>query len=233
MNENPATYLIIGCGRFGSRAAERLLQKNPRPKILVVDHSKKALKKVSHLPVESEICDGTSYLEQFLSKGRKVNYIIPSVPFHLAFEFILSQSKPWGGKRAKVPLLSGLPNPMVGKTGDLFTGLAGFLCPEDCPEPARYCTVTKLRRPEPLYRILQDMKGHFESRVIRSRQLAPGVGGYSPEVLLDLSENVKKRMEPGRTILISTSCRCHGVTSALSFSPSKKSSATHQFVIAR
>jgi hypothetical protein len=233
MNENPATYLIIGCGRFGSRAAEKLLQKNPRSKIIVVDRSKKALKKVSHLPVESRVYNGTLYLKQFLSKGRKVNYIIPSVPFHLAFEFILSQSKPWGGKRAKVPLLSGLPNPMVGKTGDLFTSLADFLCPEDCPEPARYCTVTKLRRPKPLYRILQDMKGHFESRVIRSRQLAPGVGGYSPEVLLDLSENVKKRMEPGRTILISTSCRCHGVTSALSFSPSKKSSATHQFVIAR
>jgi hypothetical protein len=71
------------------------------------------------------------------------------------------------------------------------------------------------------------MKGHFESRVIRSRQLAPGVGGYSPEALLDLFENIKKRMEPGRTILISTSCRCHSVTSALSSSQNKKSRATY------
>ena len=223
MPERPRIYLIIGCGRFGSRAAEKLLQKDPRSKLIVVDRSKKALGKISQLPVEFEVCDGTLYLEQFLSKGRKTDYIIPSVPFHLAFEFTLSQSKPWTGKRIKVPSLSGLPNPMIGKIGDLYTSLASFLCPEDCPEPAQYCSITKQRRPKPLFRILEDMKAHFESSVIRSRQLAPGVGGYSPEALLDLFENIKKRMEPGHTILVSTSCRCHGVTSALSFSANKKS----------
>jgi hypothetical protein len=214
---SPHSYLIIGCGNFGSKAAEKLLEKNPHSKIIVVDKNRKAIKKVSHLPVESEVCDGTSYLKQFLSKGRKINYIIPSVPSHLAFEFILSQLKPWGGKRGKVPPLSGLPNPLVGKTGDLYTSFANFLCPEDCPEPAQYCTVTRQRRPKPLFQILNDLKGAFESRVIRSQQLAPGVGGYRPAVLLNLLENLKKRMEPHRTILISTSCRCHGVTSALSF----------------
>jgi hypothetical protein len=233
MLENPRIYLIIGCGRFGSRAAARLLQKNPRPKIIVVDRSKKALKKVSHLPVESEVCEGTLYLKQFLSRGRKADYIIPSVPFHLAFQFILSQSKPRGGKRIQFPLLSGLPNPVIGKTGDLYTSLADFLCPEDCPEPSQYCTITKQRRLKPLYGILEDMKENFESNVIRSRQLAPGVGGYSPEALSDLFESIKKRMEPRRTILISTSCRCHGVISGLSFSPGNKPRATHQFVVAR
>ncbi len=227
MNGNPFTYLIIGSGRFGSRAAEKLLQKNPYSKIIVVDRSKKALKKVSHLPVESMACEGTFCLKQFVSKGRKVDYIIPAVPYHLAFEFILSQSKPWGARRAKVPPLSSLPNSMIGKTGDLYTSLANFLCPEDCPEPAQFCTITKQRRAAPLYQILEDLKGPFESRVIRSRQLAPGVGGYSPTVLSDLFEIIRKRMEPHRTILISTSCRCHGVTSALSFSPNKKSRASH------
>ena len=169
MPEHPRIYLVIGCGRFGGRAAEKLLQKDPRSKIIVVDRSKKALRKISQLPVESEICDGTLYLEQFLSKGRKADYIIPSVPFHLAFEFTLSQSKPWTGKRIKVPPLSGLPNPMIGKTGDLYTSFADFLCPENCLEPAQYCSVTKQRRSRPLYRILGDMKGHFESCVIRSQ----------------------------------------------------------------
>lgn len=222
MNGTPLAYLIIGCGRFGSRAAQKLLQKNPRSKIIVVDRNKRALKRISRLPVEFEVCEGTLYLEKFLLRTGKVDYIVPSVPFHLAFEFILSQSKPWGGRRAKVPPLSGLPNSVIGKTGDLYTSLASFLCPEDCPEPHQYCTVTKQRRPRPLYQILEDLKGPFESRVLRSRQLAPGVGGYSSTVLLDLFEIIKKRMEPRRTILISTCCRCHGVTSALSFSPNKK-----------
>jgi len=71
------------------------------------------------------------------------------------------------------------------------------------------------------------MRENFESNVIRSRQLAPGVGGYSLETLLDLFEKIKKAMAPRRTILISTSCRCHGVISALAFAPNKKSHATY------
>jgi len=211
------SYLIIGCGHFGSRAAEVLLKKNPRLKIIVVDKSKRALQKVSQLPIKTAFCDGITYLNQLLLEGERVDYIIPAVPFHLVFEFILSQLEPLGAKRKKIPSLSGLPNPMKGKTGDLYTSLANFLCPENCPEPAQYCTITKQRRPKSLYKILNNLEGDFESRVIRSQQLAPGVGGFKPGALLDLLDNIKKRMEPRRSTLITTACRCHGVTSALSF----------------
>ena len=47
------TYLIIGCGHFGSRAAKKLFQKDPHSKIIVVDKNKKALQKVSRLPIET------------------------------------------------------------------------------------------------------------------------------------------------------------------------------------
>jgi len=217
MKGNPHAYLIIGCGRFGSRAANKLFQKDPRSKIIVVDESKKALQKISHLPVETEVRDGVSYLDQFFSKVLKIDYVIPAVPFHFAFEFIFSQLKPLGGKRRKVPTLSGLPNPMKGKTGDLYTSLANFLCSEDCPEPAHYCTITKKRRSTPLYRILNNLKGPFESKVVRSQQLAPGVGGFRPRAMINLLEDIKEKKDPGRIILISTASRCHGVTSALSF----------------
>jgi len=217
MNRNPCAYLIIGCGRFGSRAAEKLFQKDPDSKIIVVDKKKKALQKVSGIRVEIAISDGVSYLEQFLSSGRKTVYIIPAVPFHLAFEFILSQLKPLGGKRRKVPRLSGLPNAMRGKTGDLYTSLADFICSEDCPEPARYCTITKTRRPKPLYQILNEIEGAFESKVIRSQQLGPGMGGFRQKTLLDLLEGIKRKKNSGKTILVSTASRCHGVSSALSF----------------
>jgi len=222
---NTRSYFIIGCGHFGGRAAEQLLKRDPHSKIIAIDKNAGAAKKLSHLPIETIVDDGLSYLERFLSEGRRADYIIPAVPFHLAYEFILLGSRPRGAKRVKIPPLSGLPNPEIGKTGDLYTSFADFLCPEDCPEPAQYCTITKQKRPRSLYHVLEDLEGPFESRVIHSRQLAPGVGGYSPAALLDLSKNIKKRMEPHRTILISTSCRCHGVTSALSFSPNKKSRA--------
>jgi hypothetical protein len=217
MNGNPHVYLIIGCGHFGSRAAEKLFQKDPHSEIIVVDKSKGALQKVSRLPIQTVACDGIFYLSQFLSEDRKVNYIIPAVPFHLAFEFILSQLKSLRAKRRKIPPLSGLPNPVSGKTGDLYTSLANFLCSENCPEPAQYCTVTKKKRPNPLYRVLNELEGAFESRVIRSQQLGPGIGGFQPEALLDLLEYIKERRNPDRLILISTASRCHGVTSALLF----------------
>jgi len=211
------TYLIIGCGHFGSRAVKKLLQKDPHSKIIVVDKSEKALQKVSRLPIETIISDGIFYLSQFLSEGRKANYIIPAVPLHLAFEFILSQLKPLGAKRKRIPSILGLPNPVSGKTGDLYISLANFLCSEDCPEPAQYCTITKKRRSKPLYQVLNDLEGAFESGVIRSQQLGPGIGGFRPKALLDLIEDIKRKKNSGQSILVSTASRCHGVTSALSF----------------
>ena len=210
-------YLIIGCGHFGSRAAKQLLRKKSHPKILAVDKNREAVKKLSHLPVEIFVDDGLSYLNQFLSEGQTVNYLIPSVPFHLAFEFILLRLKPFGARKAKVPSLSSLPNPEIGKAGDLYTSLSDFLCPEDCPEPSRYCTVTKKRRQEPLYKILRDLKGPFESQVIISQPLAIGVGGFQSKELLALLEDVKKQKNSHDLFLISTASRCHAVTSALSF----------------
>jgi hypothetical protein len=210
-------YLIIGCGFFGSRAAKQLLKTKSHPKIIAVDKNCGAVKKLSHLPIETTVDDGLSYLDQFLSEGQTAHYIIPSVPFHLAFEFILLQLKPFGARRAKVPSLFGLPNPEIGKTGDLYTSLADFLCPEDCPEPSQYCTVTRKRREKPLYSILKDLERSFISRVIISQPLATGVGGFQPKELLALLEDVKKLKNSHDLILISTASRCHGVTSALKF----------------
>lgn len=214
---NPSSYLIIGGGHFGSRAAKQLLKKNPRSKIIAVDNNPEAVRKLSRLPIETIVEDGLSYLNQFLSEGQTAHYIIPSVPIHLAFEFILLRLKPSGARRRKVPSLSGLPNPVKGKTGDLYTSLADFRCPEDCPGPARYCTFTRERRPHPLYKNLGDLKGPFKSKVIRSEQLGSGIGGFRPRVLLDPLEDIQKRKDKSHLFLMSTASRCHGVTSALSF----------------
>jgi hypothetical protein len=196
---------------------EKLLKRNPQSQIIAVDKNRRAVQQVSHLPIETIVSDGIRYLDRFLSEGRQVGYIIPAVPFHVAFAFVLSHLEPLGGKREEAPQLQGLPNPIIGRTGDLYTSFANFLCPEDCPEPPRYCTITGKRRPKPLYQVLKGLIGPFESMVIRSQQLGRGVGGFKPGALLGLVEEIKKGMVSNRLILISTACRCHGVTSALSF----------------
>lgn len=216
MNES-SSYMIVGCGHFGGRAVEKIFKKLPHCEITVVDKKKRPLQKISRLPVKTVLGDGLLILNQSLAKRLLPDYIIPAVPFHLAFEFILSQLTPWEGKRRSVPPLTGVPNPMRGKRGELFTSIAHFLCPEDCPEPAQYCTVTKERRQNPLFQILKDLQGPFESKVIRSKQLGLGVGGYSFHSLLKMVEEIKRRKDTNQLFLISTACRCHGVTSALSF----------------
>ncbi len=212
-----SSYLIIGCGHFGRQAVLRLLQKDLHAVVTAVDRTKRRLHEISQLPIKTVVCDGQSFLRQFLLNGEPVDYIIPAVPYHLAFEYILSCLKPLGAKRTEIPPLQGLPNPMRGKTGDLYTSLADFLCPEDCPEPSRFCTATGQKRQKPLFKILGDLKTPLDSNVIRSRQLGLGVGGFRPEALVNLMERIKKRRGSNRPFLISTACRCHGVTSALSF----------------
>ena len=211
-----ANYLIIGSGHVGSRAAHRLLEKNPHSKITVVDRDEKSLERVFDLPVERVVSDGLVHLDRFLRDNPCADYIIPAVPYHLAFELILSQLNPLGAKRTTVPSLQGLPHPSTGKTGDLYTSHAGFLCPDDCPEPSRHCTVTRKKRSKPLFKILMDLKGPFDSRVIRSHQIGPGIGGFQPEELIGLIGRMKQRMGSNCLFLISTACRCHGVVSALS-----------------
>lgn len=210
------SYLIIGCGRFGSRAVRQLLGQWPNSKITIVDKEEEAFQKVSDLSVEEVPSECLLYLDRTLSGGSSPDYIVPAVPFHLAFEFALLRLKAFGARRRTVPLLPDLPNPMPGKTEDLYASFADFWCPDDCPEPSRYCTVTGKKRPKPLFKVLMDLKGPFDSTVIRSQQLGPGVGGYRPDALISLIETIKKRRASDRPFLISTACRCHGVVSALS-----------------
>jgi hypothetical protein len=53
-------------------------------------------------------------------------------------------------------------------------------------------------------------------KIIRSRQLAPGVGGFRTVDLLRLLKDLQRQEVRGRPFLIGTACRCHGVISALS-----------------
>ncbi len=65
---NIHSYLIIGCGHFGSGAVEKLFKKDPRAKIVVVDKDEKAFHKISSSPVELVVGDGISFLNQSLIK---------------------------------------------------------------------------------------------------------------------------------------------------------------------
>ncbi len=95
----------------------------------------------------------------------------------------------------------------------MYVSHADFYCPEDCAEPRDICTVTQEPRKRNMFELLGEVDlPPFQSLVIRSRQLGPGIGGYRPERLLELLSLVNQAAGP---LLVSTACRCHGVITAM------------------
>ena len=106
-----------------------------------------------------------------------------------------------------------LPNPLFGKSGDVYVSYADFLCPDNCPEPKDHCFVTGKPRGTFMFDRLSRLSfPGFSSLNIRSHQLAPGVGGYRPESLFALLEKVR---QAENDLVVSTACRCHGVLTGM------------------
>ncbi|MFO7859635.1 MAG: potassium transporter [Desulfosalsimonas sp.] len=204
------TIWIIGCGRFGRIALERLDSGKRITKFVVVEPEPE------HFPqpranVKIVRQDGVDFLKQNLAGQSAPDWIIPALPVHLAVLWLMADAEPVRIRRCEPPegLEKRLPNPIYGHTGDIYISMADFMCPDNCPEPADYCPATGKKREQNLFERLEKLDvSEFEIKIIRSHQLAPGVGGYKPESLLELKQKVSQK--PGKH-LIATACRCHGV----------------------
>jgi hypothetical protein len=212
----PDGIFIIGAGHFGGRAA-RLLSADRRPPLFVVDVDRDRLSRLEDLPVTVIPSEGIRFLVRHSERLNPENFIVPAIPIHLAFEWLREAAGP-GRRIRQIPVpeevKEGLPFTWPGQEGSLLVSYADFQCPDDCPEP-EYCTVTGERRDEPLYGVLGKVEVHgFRVHVVRSHQLAPGLGGYRVADLTGTAERVGGG-QAGRWLL-GTACKCHGVLTALS-----------------
>ncbi len=207
---------VIGAGQFGSRAARILSRQNKR--VFMVDVSAEQLSLLHDLPVQPVVCDGVRFLVENFGAFKPDTLIVPSVPLHLAFEW-LRQTREGKRKIEKIPvpleISDSLPHQWPASEGSLLVSYADFVCPDDCPEP-EFCTVTGEKRDVPLYEILGNLKhSGFYTHTIRSRQLAPGLGGYRVK---DLEETANKVLQHEKgSFLLGTACRCHGILTAFTF----------------
>lgn len=208
--------IILGAGHFGQRAAA-LLSSVPHTSLWIVDRDVAKLKKLGAIGAKRIAEDGVRFLAKHFSHLDPSTFVIPAVPVHLAFEWLRTYISDKGAvEQLAVPkgFAVRLPHPLNGSEGSLLTSYADFRCPDDCPEPAGRCTVTGKKRGTPLYRLLSEAEPRgFRVHVIRSRQLAPGLGGYR---VRDLKELLGKVSEAGKgKWLVATACKCHGVVTAL------------------
>ncbi|MEW6672629.1 MAG: potassium transporter [Thermodesulfobacteriota bacterium] len=206
---------ILGAGRLGKRAADTLRQNYPAAGITVVDSSAETCARMEN-PAFTVTCrEGVEYLFENLQEGRGPGWIVPMVPVHVVYEWVrLKLEKTHRVRPAAVPpeVVETLPNPVRGPDGQVYMTQATFICPLNCPEPDDICTHTGKPRPRFLHRFLENMQHpEFRPVVVRSRQLAPGIGGYTPAALFQALATIVSGDKP---VLLSTACRCHGVMHA-------------------
>ena len=208
--------LIIGAGHFGSKASRILSSHSPAP-IWIVDEDIDRLTKLKGPRIEKILCEGTDFLVTHFHRLAPSTTIVPAIPLHLAFEWLKQYlDNDFRIRQVAVPdgIEQHVPHAWNGPGGSKLISYADFRCPDDCPEPADHCTMTGKRRGLPLHELLTrlDLPGH-RVHILRSHQLAPGVGGYPVADLLGLMNQVTQNGQG--TWLVGTACRCHGIVTAM------------------
>ena len=216
------TVWILGAGFFGQRAlaATHAHLRNLSERPLVVD---RAPQRLEGLDAEVLCAEAVTWLAAHLGKpegplGGEDHLIIPALPLHVVAEWLRLRHNVHGGWECPpVPhaLLEALPNPYhFPSVGGLYNSIASWRCPEDCPVPVSHCTHTGAPRDPDLYDALGQLRLRgWQTLVIHSRQVAPGVGGYTARQLWDTFEAARSAQKP---IIVATVCRCHGVLDLLS-----------------
>jgi hypothetical protein len=211
-----ASYLILGGGKFGRLALARLARQDAAASFLIVDRDPVPLAAVREgLDSQQVQAEAIAFLVQHLKSDGRWDWIIPMVPLHVAYHWLCKgplAGSGWQPTAVPEALEHIVPAVQHGPDGELYLSRAQHLCPDDCAEP-EICPVTGESRDFPLHQELTSLNlPGYQVKVIPSLQLAPGVGGYSPERLLDLARDLNALTG---TVLIATACGCHGVIHGL------------------
>jgi GNAT superfamily N-acetyltransferase len=213
--------LILGAGRFGRLAAQRLGRRHPNAAITVVDQAADVQQDPNLRGCETVAADGIDYLVEIMSAEAAPDWIVPALPIHVAWLWIKRNLTAAGRRVVDLPVPEAVadrvPHPLRGDHGQLYASNADFICPDDCPEPERSCTVTGRPRPVVMFAHLAGLRvPGFTMVVIRSRQLAPGVGGFRPA---DLREAKAAVLAAPGAVMLATACKCHAVIDAMWVDP--------------
>lgn len=203
-------FWIIGGGRFGRMAVDRILARKRRAAITVVDPRRGACRRDGITTIRQ---NGIEWLRSRLVPEAPVDVVVPAAPVHVAADWIASTlAHRFVIEPVIVPdaRLRRLPHAVRGPHGRVYVSHADFLCPDNCPEPEAICTHTGKPRPEDLFRLLAGLTlDDLVPVVVRSHQLLPGVGGIDPADLWQARRTASECA--GRPLMIATACRCHGV----------------------
>lgn len=202
-------FFIAGYGKFGKLALARLRDSFPDAFMTVVEPCLEGReRRVVDARVGFVQSDAVSFLASSTDMVQS-DWIIPMVPFHLAASLILAILEDTGVVPIPQRVMTMLPNPYPVDRTCVCSSVSDFLCPDSCPE-GDLCSVTGEYR-VPLYLRLEETQvPDFTMRVLRSRQILPGIGGYQAADFRALIQQVGQ----GNNI-VATACKCHAVLTGI------------------
>jgi len=212
------SYLILGAGKFGRLALQRLTAQDRQARCLVVDRRSEALAEARALGgANAEVAEAEAiqFLLARLTQDSPWDWLVPMVPVHVAYAWLRAGPlvrEDWEPAIVPKELESLAALAVRGPEGELYLSRARHLCPDDCSEPA-VCPVSGEDREPPLYLQLAEISlPGVATLVVASEPLAPGVGGFAPRRLFELAEAMPQVSD---LALVATACRCHGVVHGL------------------
>jgi hypothetical protein len=209
-----ATFWIIGGGRFGLRAAEALVLRDGA-EVVVVDPNPDRCRELAERGFRTVCTDGVGFLVDRLTRPDRRLWIVAAAPVHVAFLWLRARlSETARVEAVPVPeeIARRLPNPAAGRGGEVLASNADFLCPPDCVEAGRICPATGRMRPRNMHAFIRRLAAeNVKILVVRSFQLAAGVGGLRPD---DLFSVLAEARSAKGTVLFATACKCHAIASA-------------------
>jgi hypothetical protein len=202
-------FIIIGFGKFGRIAFDRLKNLSTSGTFVIVDPQISVGEFSRDKQTQWIRESGPEFLLEH-DQLHDMDIVIPVAPFNVAAAFICAANR--GVRNAKIPKGLGehFQNALLVDKSNLCVSYADFLCPDDCEE-GETCTVTGQIR-QPMFELIERLiVSDFTVLTLRSFQLAPGVGGYTLLSLRSLLDAIAS----GHNFLIATSCRCHGIITAI------------------
>ncbi len=203
-------FWIIGGGKFGRRAAETIGRAGPAADILIVEKDPRRCQtlKVGGFPVIE--ADGIDFLKNRLISPLQKQWIVAAAPVHVAYEWVracLAGNARLEPQALPAELAGLLPNAMHGGKGQWVASNADFICPADCPEAGSVCSFTGRRRPRSMHAFIRHIHAPgVKILVVRSYQLAPGVGGLRARDLFKALHQIQIAQPP---FILATACKCH------------------------
>ena len=208
--------VVLGGGRFGCLAVDRL---GKRVAMVVEKSSTPYLYKKDVKVIEA---DAVETAVSLLREDSLPKWLVPAVPVHFLAKWLFLELDFLQPEIMPLPEmdLADITSVINGKENQLYFSMADFLCPDDCPEPLDHCFHTGRKRKFQLFERLAAINSPgWQNATLRSHQLAPGVGGFKAEKLLEI--RAKIIAHPGKW-LIASACRCHGVLQGMAFKPSRE-----------